>query len=309
MRAAFIALAVLSASAAAHNFLISNDDGWATAQARAQYNSLVAAGYDVILSAPAVGHSGAGSTSQTPTTLKTACQFNSCPVGSPAEGSDATDPRLNYVNGFGPDAVKYGIQTLAPEFFGGPPDIVISGPNIFGAIPQAPGSPSGTSETGIAGSSNFQVAVEAVKLGIPGISFAGNSDTTYVSYTTLTTNPNSADTKAAMLYADLATLFTGTLWNTGAPFLPPNQVLSINFPSVAGCPAVSDYKFVLSKIATGQITTVQTCNRTELPQAAALLTKKGCFASVALVNATTLQDVTPAEQQAFIDKMGNFLSC
>ena len=40
--------------------------------------------------------------------------------------------RLNYVNGFGPDAVKYGIQVLAPEFFGGPPDIVISGPNIGG---------------------------------------------------------------------------------------------------------------------------------------------------------------------------------
>ena len=38
--------------------------------------------------------------------------------------------RLNYVNGIGADAVKYGIQVLAPQFFGGPPDIVIAGPNI-----------------------------------------------------------------------------------------------------------------------------------------------------------------------------------
>lgn len=28
------------------------------------------------------------------------------------------------------DAVKYGIQTLAPKFFGGPPDFVVSGSNI-----------------------------------------------------------------------------------------------------------------------------------------------------------------------------------
>lgn len=103
----------------------------------------------IILSAPAITHSSEGATSQKPTVLKTPCQFNTCPVGSPAEGSDPKDrvytfiippaifkltgshaARLNYVNGFGIDAVKYGIQTLAPKFFGGKPDIVISGPNI-----------------------------------------------------------------------------------------------------------------------------------------------------------------------------------
>ena len=28
------------------------------------------------------------------------------------------------------DAVRFGIQSLAPEFFGGPPLFVVSGPNI-----------------------------------------------------------------------------------------------------------------------------------------------------------------------------------
>ena len=40
-------LSVLFTSVTSHNFLISGDDGWATAQARAQYDSLVAAGFDV----------------------------------------------------------------------------------------------------------------------------------------------------------------------------------------------------------------------------------------------------------------------
>lgn len=37
---------------------------------------------------------------------------------------------LNYVNSFPVDAVRFGIQTLAPEFFKAAPDFVVSGPNI-----------------------------------------------------------------------------------------------------------------------------------------------------------------------------------
>lgn len=51
---ALATLSMLFASVASHNFLISGDDGWATAQARAQYSSLVAAGFDVSL--PKVVH-------------------------------------------------------------------------------------------------------------------------------------------------------------------------------------------------------------------------------------------------------------
>jgi 5'-nucleotidase len=34
------------------------------------------------------------------------------------------------VNSFPVDAVRFGIQTLSPQFFGGVPDLVVSGPNI-----------------------------------------------------------------------------------------------------------------------------------------------------------------------------------
>lgn len=47
MHFSLVAVVGLATSVVAHNFLISGDDGWATAQARAQYNSLVAAGFDV----------------------------------------------------------------------------------------------------------------------------------------------------------------------------------------------------------------------------------------------------------------------
>ena len=44
--------------------------------------------------------------------------------------SDCCIARFNYVNGYPADAVKYGIQTLSPKFFGGPPAFVVSGPNV-----------------------------------------------------------------------------------------------------------------------------------------------------------------------------------
>lgn len=109
----FVALALFVTSVASRNFLISNDDGWAVAQARAQFDSLDAAGFDVcnactldlvivinhptvsqiVLSAPAVAHEGTGAQSREPTVLKTPCQFNTCPVGSPAEGFFLLDRR------------------------------------------------------------------------------------------------------------------------------------------------------------------------------------------------------------------------
>jgi len=98
------------------------------------------------------------------------------------------------------------------------------------------------------------------------------------------------------------------LWNAGTPYA--YQVLPANFSPIARCPVVSDYSFVLSKFATpDKIVTAQTCNRTEFLQAGDVVARKGCFVSVVLVNATALEDVDAAEQQAFSDKMGALLKC
>jgi len=85
------------------NVLLTNDDGWANAQIRAQFNAIESAGMDVVLSAPAQDQYGTGSQtigSMAPPALTQPCEFNSCPTGSPGVGHDSSDPRLNWVNGF-----------------------------------------------------------------------------------------------------------------------------------------------------------------------------------------------------------------
>ncbi|KAL5480413.1 hypothetical protein ACEPAI_1683 [Sanghuangporus weigelae] len=112
--------------------VLSNDDGWAVANIRAQHSELVLAGYNVVLSAPADNRSGTGSSEAEPEPLGAdGCQFESCPPFSPATGSDPNNPRLNYVNSFPVTSVRFGIQTAAPPFFGGTgPDLVVAGPNV-----------------------------------------------------------------------------------------------------------------------------------------------------------------------------------
>lgn len=72
----------------------------------------------------------AGSSQKTPTTLTEACEFNSCPSGSPAVGNNASEPRLNYVNSYPATSMKYGINSIGPQFFNGVPDLAVAGPNV-----------------------------------------------------------------------------------------------------------------------------------------------------------------------------------
>ena len=62
------------------------------------------------------------------------CEFDSCPSGSPAEGHNASDPRLNYVNSYPVTAMRFGIQTLSPTYFEALPDIAVAGFNVGGKL-------------------------------------------------------------------------------------------------------------------------------------------------------------------------------
>ena len=102
--------------AAAHglgvkNIILTNDDGWAVAQIRAQNTALKRAGFNVsshkhsiicdagfiqlvfqvVLSAPTENESGTGSSTAPPTVLTEPCEFDTCPAGSPATGANATN--------------------------------------------------------------------------------------------------------------------------------------------------------------------------------------------------------------------------
>lgn len=161
------AIALLPLAASAVNVLVSNDDGWAEINIRSFYSALTSAGYSAIISAPAENQSGTGSSDATPKTVDSnGCEFSSCPAGAPATGTNSSMTRFNYVNSYPVTAVKYGVSTLAPKFFGGAPDIVVTGPNVG-------------SNLGLVAffSGTIGAATEAAKEGIPAIAFSGTSGT------------------------------------------------------------------------------------------------------------------------------------
>ncbi|KAF9006980.1 survival protein sure-like phosphatase/nucleotidase [Cyathus striatus] len=276
--------------------VLTNDDGWAVAQIRAEYSSLRAAGFDVILSAPADNKSGTGSSSATPTPLTSPCEFNSCPSGSPATGSNSSDTRLNYVNAFPVDAVRFGIQTLAPEIFGTKPDLVVSGSNI------------GTNLGSISGSGTVGAASEAALEGIPSIAFSGTSGS-QVSYTTLTSTPNASSTASALIYTDLIIKFVNALTNNTTPWVPSGISINVNFASTSSCASANDFKYIFTRlVSSSSATDITTCGTNHLP-AESTVVKAGCFATVSVFDASTKKDVNATTQAAVHSKLTSTLSC
>ncbi|KAF8064198.1 survival protein sure-like phosphatase/nucleotidase [Lyophyllum atratum] len=280
------------------NVVLTNDDGWAVAQIRAEYSALKAAGYSVVLSAPAGNKSGSGSSTATPVVLTKPCEFDTCPTGSPAVGFNASDPLLNYVNAFPVDAVRFGIQTLAPKLLGGPPDLVFSGSNIGNNL--GPGT--------VGRSGTIGAASEAALEGIPSVAFSGPSGS-QVSYTTLQSSPNSSATLAALTYTTLSLKFIKALLASPAPILPRGISVNVNYPSTSRCPTASRVKFIFTRIAVNSAATdVQTCGTTHLPDESSTISK-GCFATVSVFNASTKADVPAATQALVLAKVSSILSC
>ncbi|KAJ3800134.1 sure-like protein [Lentinula aff. detonsa] len=299
----FALLTVLQISSLAHGekILIGNDDGWAVAAIRAQFNILSETGFDVILSCPAINLSGTGSLSAPPTIVIIPCEFDTCPILSPAEGFNASDPRLNYVNSFPVDAVNFGINTLAPELLGGPPDFVVSGPNV------------GNNLEALILSGTIGAASAAAKAGIPSAAFSGSSDSlSQVSYTTLDSDPTSTNSIASNIYSILTLKFLDALLSDlhPGPILPAGISLNVNYPSITNCANEADFDFVLTRIvADPSATDVETCGTTHLPAESDVVALEGCFASVSVFDASTLSDVDAATQEAVLNRLIDLLKC
>ncbi|KAJ5101255.1 Survival protein SurE-like phosphatase/nucleotidase [Penicillium alfredii] len=296
---AFAASLALAASARAINIVSSNDDGWAEANIRALFNSLVEAGHSVVVSAPAENQSGTGSSQKTPTKLTEPCQFNSCPAGSPAVGYNASEPRLNYVNSYPVTSIKHGIDTRGPQLFGGAPDMAVAGPNVGSNLGLA------VSFSGTAGAAVYA----AHTAGIPAIAFSGRSGS-QTAWNTSATLPH-----YSKVYADLAATLTNRVVSAGKPYLPKDVWLNVNFPSVSKleCNRPSDFAFVLSRIhaAIPVITPddVTTCGSSRLPSELEVILHSGCYASVSVGMAGTKNDANATTQEAVLKKLGKFLTC
>ncbi|KAM5538873.1 hypothetical protein V8D89_007595 [Ganoderma adspersum] len=303
-----ISVAVLFRDAFAQNLILTNDDGWAVAQIRAQRDALVDAGFDVVLSAPAENESGTGSSSATPQPLSQPCEFNTCATGSPPEGFNASDTKLNYVNAFPVDSVRFGIQTLAPEFFGSAPDFVVSGPNVGNNLGTV------TENSGTVGA-----ACEAAKEGIPSTAFSART-ASQVSFTTLTTSPTSSSTLSALLYATLTANFTRTLLCPSArPILPAGVTLNVNYGATTfssgqpngDCVNPSDFQWVFTRLLkNSSAVDVATCGSATLPDETTVV-DAGCFASVTVMNASMKADVGADVQAVVLERLApsGLLTC
>ncbi|KGO74103.1 Survival protein SurE-like phosphatase/nucleotidase [Penicillium italicum] len=287
-------LAIFPLAASAINIISSNDDGWAEANIRALFESL-GADHSVVVSAPAENQSGKGSMEGTPTALTEACEFNSCPSGSPAVGFNASEPRLGYVNSYPVTSIQYGIDTRGPEIFDGPPDLAVTGPNV--------GSNIGLT---VFISGTVGAATYAAKNGIPAIAFSGASGSP--------TSWDSSRPHYSEVYADLATNLTNQVIAAGKPYLPEDTWLNVNFGKVSDkCATPADFSFVLSRIhvpvplVSGD--DVATCGRSRLPNELEVSLASGCYASVSVGIAASKRDADAEAQGVVLKKLGNLLTC
>jgi len=132
-------LGLFASQASALNIVLCNDDSIASANIRALKQKLIAAGRDVIISAPADNGSGTGGAlaflrpiGPLTVTMRAVTALG-IPAGSPGVGADPTDPNVFYVNGSPVAACLYGLDVAAPRKWGDSPDLVISGPNEAGS--------------------------------------------------------------------------------------------------------------------------------------------------------------------------------
>ncbi|KAK0704517.1 survival protein sure-likephosphatase/nucleotidase-like protein [Lasiosphaeris hirsuta] len=284
-------------SAHAVRIIQSNDDGWAELYVRSFHDALVASGHDVVLSAPAENRSGSSSLDVEPRPRTAACQYASCPAASGQPlGRNATSPRLHWVNSFPVTAMRYGIDTLAPPFWGGAgPDLAVSGPNVGSNLfLQVPFS-------GTVGTAVYAVAAA----GIPAIAFSGASDGT-LPWDTVPVPARSA------VYAELAARLTNAVIAGGKPYLPPNVWLNVNFPEITPqCGSAGKFKWVLSRINPGLFSPADVlhCGGSRLPTETDVMKAGGCYVSVSVGDATDKSTAPAARQADVLKRLGSLLSC
>ncbi|KAJ5375915.1 Survival protein SurE-like phosphatase/nucleotidase [Penicillium cosmopolitanum] len=288
---ALVGSLALAKSSLAVNIISSNDDGWAEVNIRAFFDALTEADHSVVVAAPAENQSGKGSSQGTPTTLDEACEFNSCPSGSPAVGHNASEPRLNYVNSYPATSMKYGINSIGPQFFDGSPRSCGRGTKFY--------------ISGTAGAATYAAHYS----GIPAIAFSGATGS-QTAWNASSTYPN-----YSQVYADAATNLTNHLIAAGKPYLPNDIWLNVNFPSVSDseCTKAEDISFVLSRIhvAVPLITPddVTTCGGDRLPSEIGVSLTSGCYASVSVGMAGTKGDANATMQEIVLKKFSNLLTC
>lgn len=205
---ALLSSVMLSVPSMALNIVVTNDDGWDTANIKNLKDELVKAGHDVIMSAPCGAQSGKGGSmtyfKAVPIDLSRSSSDEYC-VGE-TDGSLAFD---NYVNGSPVMAALYGIDVLAQEKWGANPDLVIAGLNEGNNL-------------GFLNNNSGTLGATMISLskGVPAIALSAGISTT-------------TDSQQSLMAAQVAVKVVQQLevsQEQGQPILPAYTGLNINTP-------------------------------------------------------------------------------
>ena len=207
--------------------VLTNDDGFETDNIQALFEALEDAGYDVIMAAPYVGQSGnSAAISFLEPIFPTGEESEGglLPAGSPGVGPTTIAEQQFYVDGSPADSVLYGIDIAAEQIFGGPPDLVVSGPNEGNNLGLV------TPHSGTVGAT-----VTALNLGIPAIAFSASRDDE---------TPEEAE-----LIAAIALEVVQAVDGRRGINLPAGTGLNVNIPDVdPDASDVDDFDFVLTRV-------------------------------------------------------------
>ncbi|KAI5918977.1 survival protein sure-like phosphatase/nucleotidase [Camillea tinctor] len=292
-------LAALLPALGAHGVRIlqSNDDGWAEQSIRSLNDALNKAGYDVILSAPAENGSGTGSSDEEPTDVNGGCQYNTCPDQNTPFGANLTNPRLNWVNSFPVTSARFGVERTAPAIWNGAgPELVVSGPNVGHNLWLT-----------LPFSGTVGVATYASKdAGIPAIAFSGSSSVGARSF-------EEPDVPAqTQVYTELAQYLVDTVVGTGAPYLPADVFLNVNFPKVDdNCASAADFDWILTRVTSGIVSApdVEHCGSTRLPSETVVALGSGCHIAVSVGDSNDKTTASADKQAEVLAKLGPIFSC
>lgn len=222
-------LLIVGLPASALDIVLTNDDGFETENIQALFRALTDAGHNVIMAAPYLGQSGTGGKisflEPIPPTSEPS-EGGLLPAGSFGIGETTIAPQQFYVDDSPAAAALYGIDVLAPQIFGGPPDLVVSGPNEGNNLGLV------TPHSGTLGA-----AVTALNKGIPAIAVSADSDDETVA--------------ESDLIAELTLKVVEAVDGRHGIRLPPGTGLNVNIPDVD--PATNDaddFNFKQTRIGT-----------------------------------------------------------
>jgi 5'-nucleotidase len=238
LSAATLGAGLLFSAAPAHalNILISNDDGFESANIRALYQTLKAAGHNVVISAPVQNQSGQGAAVAFLTPigpLATPSRYGTIPAGAPGVGTDPKDPNIHYVAGSPVASILYGLDVVAPQAFGKQPDLILSGPNEGNNLGNI-----------IISSGTVSNALAGLTRGVPSIAVSAGESASR-SYTTLGGADDPSFRDAALVAQMVKTLETahGT---ASDGLLPAGWALNVNIPAFSA--TCTPTKFSLTRV-------------------------------------------------------------